>query len=148
MRLFSSFAPKNPPLHLLPTVFRKYPQIQAVYLFGSIARGKAHEESDLDLAVLPCGKSTPQLKLDLLTDLARHGFCHVDLVFLDVNNIVLKYEAVRHNQVTYQVEGFDRGEVYSRIIRQYLDFLPYLEVQPQAYKRRVLGGQGDVLQRD
>lgn len=79
-------------------------------------------------------------RLEILTDLARCGFCDVDLVFLDTDDIVLKYEAVRQNRVVYQTQDFDRGAVYSKIVRQYLDFYPYLKVQRQAYKRRLLLG--------
>jgi hypothetical protein len=35
----------------------------------------------------------------MLTDLAARGFCEVDLVILDVDDIVLKHEAVRLNHV-------------------------------------------------
>jgi len=131
-----------PDLQLLPEVFRRYPDVQAVYLFGSLAAGNVHGESDLDLAVVPCHSSVRAKKLDILADLARCGFCNVDLVFLDTDDIVLKYEAVRQNRLVYQAEDFDRGAMYSRVVRQYLDFLPYLRVQREAYKRRILRGQG------
>ena len=129
-----------PDLKILPQIFRQYPDIQAVYLFGSTASGKVHRESDLDLVIVPRRGTVRERRLDLLADLARHGFCDVDLVFLDTDDIVLKYEAVRQNRVIYQTEDFDRGGTYSLIVRQYLDFLPYLEVQRRAYKRRILDG--------
>ena len=31
--------------------------------------------------------------------------------------------------------------MYSQIVRQYLDFYPYLKEQRKAYKRRILFGQ-------
>jgi predicted nucleotidyltransferase len=43
---------RHPPLSILKTIFEKYPEVQAVYLFGSIATGRANAGSDLDLAVL------------------------------------------------------------------------------------------------
>lgn len=130
-----------PDLQLLAEIFRMYPDVQAVYLFGSLAAGNVHGESDLDLAVVPRRSSIRAKKLDILADLARCGFCNVDLVFLDTDDIVLKYEAVRQNRLVYQAEDFDRGAMYSRVVRQYLDFLPYLKVQREAYKRRLLRGQ-------
>lgn len=130
-----------PALHVLPEIFRKYPVIDAVYLFGSTATGLRHRESDLDLVIIPAEEITHRFKLDLLTDLARHGFCNVDLVILDTNDIVIKYEAVRLNQLIYSSESFDPAGTYSRIVRQYLDFLPYLGMQRIAYKRRILSGQ-------
>jgi predicted nucleotidyltransferase len=122
-------------------IFSKYPEIQAVYLFGSSATGKTHAESDLDLAVVPRSAQARHRKLDILTDLARLGFDNVDLIFLDTDDIVLRYEAIKHNQLIYQTEDFDRGTLYSKVVRQYLDFLPYLKVQREAYKRRIISGQ-------
>jgi len=125
----------------LTNIFGQYPEIQAVYLFGSRATGKIHTESDLDLAVVPRSERARERKLDILADLARQGFDHVDLVFLDTDDIVLRYEAIKHNRLIYQTDDFDRGYMYSKIVRQYLDFLPYLKVQREAYKRRILDGQ-------
>jgi len=130
-----------PNLQLLSDVFPKYPGVQAVYLFGSRAADRARAGSDLDLAVVPRHSRVREKRLDILADLARHGFCNVDLIFLDTDDIVLKYEAVRQNRLVYRTKDFDRGGLYSRIVRQYLDFLPYLKVQREAYKRRMLRGQ-------
>ncbi len=131
----------NPDIEILEKIFSKYEDILAVYLFGSHATGQIHKESDIDLAVVPKNRNLAKQKLHLLTDLAHHGFCHVDLVFLDTDDIVLKFEAVRLNRLVYQREEFDRGYYYSKIIRQYLDFYPYLKVQREAYKRHVLNGE-------
>ncbi len=128
-------------INRLRSIFEQYPEIQAVYLFGSAAGGMAHAESDLDLAILPRDPALRSRKLDLLTDLARHGFCNVDLVFLDVADIVTQYEAVRLNRLVYAAEDFDRGGLYSRVVRQYLDFVPYLRVQRMAYQRSILHDQ-------
>lgn len=132
---------KTPDLRLLVEIFSRYPGVQAVYLFGSAGSGRAHQQSDLDLAIVPHSPAVREQKLDILADLARRGFCDVDLTFLDTDDVVLRYEVVRQNRVVYGADDFDRGALYSRVIRQYLDFLPYLEVQRAAYKRRILGDQ-------
>lgn len=126
----------------LSRVFRGHPEIQAVYLFGSAAEGRARAGSDLDLAVV---SSSPALRgklLELLGELARAGVCNVDLVLLDDRDLVLSYEAVRPNKLVYARADFDRGAFYSKVIRKYLDFEPYLKRQREAYKRRVLSGEG------
>ena len=126
-------------LEALAQVFRQYPDIQAVYLFGSHATGNVYRESDVDLGVVPGSPAVREKRLDILADLVRAGFYRVDLVFLDTGDLVLKYEAVRHNFLVYQADNFDRGTMYSKVVRQYLDFRPYLKVQRAAYKRRELG---------
>ena len=128
----------HPSLDRLEKVFRKYPDIQAIYLFGSTASGKTHTESDLDLAILPRKSSMRDQKLDFLADLAREGFCNVDLVFLDTVDIVIKFESVRQNRLIYCAKDFDASAFFSLTVRQYFDFAPYLKTQREAYKRRVL----------
>jgi len=128
-------------LKLFKKVFSNYPEIQAVYLFGSVASGNVHQESDLDLAIIPDTKKLREQKLAILTDLTREGFSNVDLVFIGDKDTVLQYEAVRQNIVVYETPSFDRGSTYSKIVRQYLDLYPYLTVQRQAYKKRILDGK-------
>ena len=125
----------------LATVFRRFPDVQAVYLFGSAAEDRMRSDSDIDLAIVPRSGSCRERRREILTELTRAGFDRVDMVFLDTDDLVLKYEAVRQNCVVYQAEDFDRGAMYSRVVRMYLDFLPYLEVQREAYKRRILHGE-------
>jgi uncharacterized protein len=112
-----------------------------VYLFGSAAAGKAVAGSDLDIGVLPKNSSLHAKELDLLTDLAPIGFCEVDLVFLDVKDIVIRFEIGKRNKVIYQTDDFYHREFYSKVLRIYFDFLPYLKVQREAFKRRILVGQ-------
>ena len=125
----------------LTEVFRQFPEIRAVYVFGSAATGKRRPDSDLDLAILAGVGSFQRRKLDVLTELTRQGFDTIDLVFLNTADTVTQYEAVRLNKLIYGTADFDRGYYYSKIVRLYLDFLPYLEVQRKAYKQRLLGGQ-------
>ncbi len=129
---------KHPDLNKLIPIFKRYPDIRAAYLFGSQARQQTHQESDLDIALIPANDKLRMRKLDILTDLAHQGFDHVDLVILDSDDIVLKFEAIRHNQVIYASPDHDPPTYFSQTIRQYFDFLPYLEIQREAYKRRIL----------
>jgi len=125
----------------LTSVFRRYPDIQAVYLFGSTAEGRARPESDIDLAVIASSSRIKEKKLDILSELAQVGMCNVDLVFLNDQDLVLQYEAVRQNRLVYAREDFDRGATYSKIMRKYLDLEPYLRAQRAAYKRRIAGAK-------
>jgi hypothetical protein len=127
-----------PDLRILPKIFEKYSDVQAVYLFGSVASGKIHAESDIDLAIVPRDKTLRSKKLDILADLTKNGFNNIDLVFLDTQDVVIRFEAVRQNQVVYCAEDFDAHSFYSLTLRQYFDFLPYLKTQREATKQRIL----------
>jgi predicted nucleotidyltransferase len=96
----------KPDLQTLNRIFKRYPGIQAVYVFGSSAARRTRADSDLDLAIVPRHPQVRAKKLDILADLARVGISDFDLVFLDTDDIVLKYEAVRLNQLVYQAKVF------------------------------------------
>lgn len=115
--------------------------VQAAYLFGSHATGKANQLSDLDLAILlKEEKNQPETKLKILKDLTELGYDDIDLVILNNLSIVAKYEVVRHNNLLYTAEDFESDSYFSLIIRKYLDFKPYLEVQQKYLKERILNG--------
>jgi uncharacterized protein len=133
---------KNNPSDLsrLTPVFSAYPEIEAVYLFGSTAEGRANRESDIDLAVYPGTDSLKSKKLELLGALAGAGFSKIDVVFLDGRDIVLEHEAIRLNHRVYERKGFDSGTVFSIVVRRYLDFMPILAVHRDKMKERILHG--------
>ena len=128
-------------LSRLAEVFSRYEGVTAVYLLSSVADGKTYPDSDLDLAIVPRSAALRRQKLNILTDLVRAGFDNVDLVLLDTNDITLKFEAVRRNRLIYAAPEFDHGSYFSKVIRQYFDFEPYLKIQREAYKKRILDGQ-------
>ena len=122
-------------------ILSRYPAVEAAYLFGSHAKGAATAQSDIDLALV--GKA-PRLvadKLDMLADFATVGIDAIDLVILDGADTVLRFEAVSPNRLLYARPGFDHGSFFSRVLREYFDFEPYLRVQRQALKARILDGQ-------
>ncbi len=128
-------------LDKLRRIFANYPEIAAVYLFGSRATATARPDSDYDLAVVSKrGRQARGRRMDILADLARTGLSDVDLSFLDRDNAVLQYEAVRLNQLVFCCPEFDSASFYSRVIRKYFDFLPYLNTQRLALKERLLHG--------
>ena len=78
---------RHPPLKNMKSVFQEFKEIEAVYLFGSMAAGMVRAESDIDLAIYPGKESLRQNKIDILQKLAQKGFCNVDLVFLAISEI-------------------------------------------------------------
>lgn len=127
-------------LSKLKEIFKNYKEIDAVYLFGSQVTGKLHPESDIDLGIITEVDGFKKRKLDILEDLAKAGFCNVDLVFFDEADIALKFEIIHKNFIIYKKPDFDQGEIFSNIVRKYLDFYHYLELQRKSYKKRLLNG--------
>lgn len=122
----------------LRDVFARYPGVAAVWLFGSRARGEARTTSDVDLAVEPADAAILERKLDMLTDLVRAGFEDVDLVILDRDDPVLRYEAIGPNVVVYAAPGYDPAEAWVQALRRYLDTAPLRHRIREAYYERLL----------
>lgn len=125
-------------IHKLNNIFSRYPEIKAVYLFGSRAVGKERANSDIDLGCYANSDAATSLKMEVLKDLTNEGFNSIDLVMLARADLVVQYEAVRLNKLIYATDDFDRGETYSNIVRKYLDLVPYLDLQRKLYKQRTL----------
>lgn len=124
----------------LENIFSNQIKVKAAYLFGSYARGEQKTDSDIDIGILLDENFDRIIKLDLLTSLTENGFDDVDLVILNNASILLKYEIVKNNNLIYSRSDFDTSSYFSKIIRLYLDFKPYLEVQRKYLKERILNG--------
>jgi uncharacterized protein len=129
-------------IETISRVLARYPAVQAAYLFGSHARGEATARSDVDVALIGPAAELNRIRLDILGDFVTEGLDHVDLVLLDGAPLTLQFEAVSPNCLAYAREDFDVGSFFSRTIREYFDFEPYLRIQREALKERLLNGQG------
>ena len=108
------------------------PGIVAAWLFGSVARGAARPDSDVDVAILRASSSTPRtiadLPLDLEDDLAGRlrrrvqvvdvGNASSDLVHRVLRDGVLLIDRDRRARVEFEVasrnEYFDMTPVWRR----------------------------------
>lgn len=78
------------PIERATACFKNAPGVIAAYAFGSVPEGRAHRESDLDLAVLldwaafPDRPSRAERQIELIRDLiAATGNNEIDLVILN-----------------------------------------------------------------
>lgn len=78
--------------HLVKLLREGWPGIQAVYLFGSVAKGEEHPDSDLDVAGL--GPNGRQHCMDLQLALSMEVGQEVDLVDLRSAPTILQKEVI------------------------------------------------------
>ncbi|ABM61601.1 type VII toxin-antitoxin system MntA family adenylyltransferase antitoxin [Halorhodospira halophila] len=121
-------------------VLKAFPDVQAAFLFGSHVTGRARADSDVDLGLVGPPERLAAQRLDLLAELTRAGLERIDLVLLDSADPALQFEAIRHNCLIYARPDFQRGTYFSRVVREYWDWEPYLQVQRAALKRRLQRG--------
>jgi predicted nucleotidyltransferase len=115
----------------LRAFFMAHPcDLDAAYLFGSVARGTAGPDSDVDVAVLP---SFPQpgtlasLHLDLEGALERTVGRTVQIVALDLAPWDLVHRVLRDGIVVYEGDRRRRIAFEVRARNEYFDILPVLQ---------------------
>lgn len=83
--------------------------LEAVYLFGSIAHGDSTPGSDVDLAVLTPRGLNSQSRFDLQEDLAARLGCDVDLVDLRQASTVFALQVITTGRVLLDLDSRARG---------------------------------------
>ncbi len=104
-------------------VLRLLPGVEALYVFGSFARGTASADSDLDLAVLEPTPLAPQRRLEAQRELSVLLDRDVDLVDLRAANTVLRSEVVNGGIALFQRDPMRTLDFEARVLGDYADLL-------------------------
>jgi predicted nucleotidyltransferase len=96
----------------------RLPGLRLLYCFGSVARGEANSESDLDLAVLAAAPVEPLARLDLVRELSELAAREVDLVDLMKAPAVLRLEVVE-GELWFASSEFERDAFEARVLGEY-----------------------------
>ena len=103
---------------ILSFLRQNLPDLTAVYLFGSRARGTARPDSDLDLAVLVNVQLDPTLLWELAQKLSEQVGCEVDLIDLCQASTVLQYQIITTGQRIW-AHGVGPGVYEAFILSEY-----------------------------
>jgi predicted nucleotidyltransferase len=108
----------------------RHPEVRLAFLFGSMARGQATEQSDLDLAVAGEAPLPAETLHRLITDLAELSGRPVDLVDLQSSGgPILREAMVNGRRILRRDEG-----VYAELIKR----LVFDQADLEPYRRRIL----------
>ena len=108
----------------LREVLGHYPKLVLALVFGSVARGQASADSDLDIAVSAQQPLTVTEIIEIIASLAERIGRPVDLVDLSVVAEPLLGQIVRHGR---RLLGGDEayGQLICRHLYEQADFMPY-----------------------
>lgn len=116
-------------LEALQKIFNSYPEIIAVYLFGSYLE-KSKQGGDIDLAVLlkTSGRGMVNLYMDLHPRLAEmFAPLEVDLLFLNSASLPVCFEVIKTGRVVYSADDISRTDFEDLVADHYMDFRHHLE---------------------
>lgn len=106
-------------------VLEKHPEINIAYIFGSVAKGSAKPESDLDIAVQGEKSLTTAQHVSLVEDLALATGRPIDLIDLKTAGEPLLGEILQG--VRLIGSDTNHAELIKRHLFDSADFLPYVE---------------------
>lgn len=109
----------------LRQVLAEHPHVEYALLFGSRARGTAHQASDMDIAIGLGGARLAPLALgDLVSRLEQASGTTVDLLLLDEAPPGVAYRVFRDGQPIVVKDARALAARKARAILEYLDFRP------------------------
>lgn len=105
-------------------------EILAAYIYGSFAKKRPTNLSDIDIAILSVFKKDPVAKFEermqSAAQLSKICGREVDLVLLEDCGDLLRYEIIKTGKLIYEADREKHRDFVARAIINYLDF-SYLE---------------------
>lgn len=109
--------------------FRSQPSVRAAYLYGSVARGDAGPESDVDVAVLLPEVAPPAIQREasrIEDELDRLLGRTVQVVALNLAPVDLVHRVLRDSLLLAESDRSTRIRFEVRARNEYFDLLPFL----------------------
>lgn len=116
---------------------KEQPEILALYLYGSVAEGRTHALSDLDLGLLLRPELTKQEIWRLEDRWSALWPETVDLRVLNQAPIAFQFDVITRGQRIWFADSGPVAEQESLIYRKYWDEEPRLKEEADAYMRRI-----------
>ena len=113
--------------------------VRFIVLFGSAARGKMHEESDIDVGVLMERSLTFNKRLKLWLELSNLFRAEIDLAILNHAEPVFGLEVARDGKLLYEASKFAWENWRSYKTRQFWDTGKFRDDLERYVARRVKG---------
>ena len=121
---------------LIPDLLAGVP-VQLAYLHGSVARGQALPDSDVDIALVGNAGLVPcewlALALRLERQLAEAGIRNADVRFIDDAPLLVRGRVVTEGIRLYAASPQARAEFEAPLLSLYFDFLPAARRLQAAY---------------
>jgi len=141
------------PTTALASSLSREPDVVVAYLFGSVARGQARPDSDLDVAVFldpePIGIDRIERQLDLMALLEPHTEREVQVTLLNLAPPLLAYQVIKDGIRLCERNASARITFEVNTMKRYFDIQPMLALHQQSLCAQIREvGLGRQTERD
>ncbi|MCB0189291.1 MAG: nucleotidyltransferase domain-containing protein, partial [Caldilineaceae bacterium] len=129
------------PVDLLANLLLPFTDLIAAYIFGSVAQGKAHRQSDIDVALL--FKATEERTtihsrtLTIGTLLEHHLPTAVDVVALNLAPVAFQFQILQTGLLVLERNRTERCLFQMQVMSRYYDAKPFLRYHQATTVRRI-----------
>lgn len=110
-------------LQALKDFFGAYPEVVAVYLFGSYGTEHEHAGSDLDIGVVFRGKTKLQYELQIEADLSSIlKSDRIDFINLNCAPVALQFRVLSEGLLIYEGDYILNSNFIEHVLREYRDY--------------------------
>ena len=106
-------------------------KVEAIYLFGSYARGNIKPFSDIDLCVVTERNISKGVKEEILSNSSKK----IDLALFWDLPLSIRFRVINEGKLLYKKDALKLQRVKADTLKAYLDFQPIIN----AYCYRILG---------
>lgn len=128
----------------LKSVISEHEEVIAAYLYGSAAQGIMREDSDIDVGVLLADDAAPDYRYEVRMSGEIQSRCHlareVDLRVLNRRPIRFLNQVLRYGKLVFVRDEKKRVEFETGVLKEYLDFKPFLREYDRERRRRLIYG--------
>lgn len=96
---------------------KEFPEVMAIYLFGSYAKNEVKPISDIDLAVIV---DNPSKKIE--ADIASLASKNLDIVLFHRLPLHIKYEVLKYGKELYVKDDDYMANIRLKVLKDYLEF--------------------------
>ncbi|MBI4125289.1 MAG: nucleotidyltransferase domain-containing protein [Deltaproteobacteria bacterium] len=108
-------------------IFKKHPQIELAFQYGSSVKKDQKKARDIDIAILLKKGFSAEERLDIQLAVAdaagRHFKKEVDVAVLNTSSPFLAYQVIKHGRLLYDPRNKSHDFVVQTLTR-YFDYLP------------------------
>jgi len=123
----------------ITAALKEVPQVEAAWVFGSIATGTAHRTSDVDVAVLAQTPLSGATKMQLIEQLAQASGRPVDLIDLQATQGPIVGRVFQEGRQLFCTNGRLYADRLKRWLFDQADWIPYRRRIIEARREKWIG---------